>query len=280
MGERFWAWQGDFDWNRTCSVSWQNGGELELERNIYDWVLMGVFIAALVTVLALVFVSAPYGRHERSGWGPTIPSRIGWILMETPPVFLFLWVYFQGEKRFEPIPLLFLTLWQIHYVHRAYIFPFRLKIAGKKTPLLVVFLAIVFNVPNAYLNARWISHFGSYPTNLFQSPILWAGLLVFIVGLGINLHSDSILMNLRKPGEAGYKIPRGGFFRWVSAPNYLGELLEWLGGAIATWSLAGLSFCVYTAANLAPRALTNHRWYLAKFDDYPKKRRALIPFIF
>ena len=54
------------------------------------------------------------------------------------------------------------------------------------------------------------------------------------------------------------------------APNYLGEIVEWTGWALATWSLAGLAFAVYTAANLAPRAVANHDWYLSTFDDYPR----------
>lgn len=32
---------------------------------------------------------------------------------------------------------------------------------------------------------------------------------MFLSGMIINLHSDSILRNLRKPGESGYKIPYG-----------------------------------------------------------------------
>jgi hypothetical protein len=44
----------------------------------------------------------------------------------------------------------------------------------------------------------------------------------------------------------------------VSCPNYLGEILEWIGWAIATWSLAGWVFAIWTMANLAPRAFTNH----------------------
>jgi protein-S-isoprenylcysteine O-methyltransferase Ste14 len=103
--------------------------------------------------------------------------------------------------------------------------------------------------------------------------------LVFAAGYFINRRSDTILRNLRKPGETGYKIPQGGMFRWISAPNYFGELTIWTGWAIATWSLAGLSFAVFTAANLVPRALTNHKWYLDKFPDYPAKRRAIIPYI-
>ena len=51
-----------------------------------------------------------------------------------------------------------------------------------------------------------------------------------------------ILRNLRAPGETGYKIPVGGLFRWVSSPNYFGELLEWTGWAIATWSIPGVAF--------------------------------------
>ncbi|MEL6182594.1 MAG: 3-oxo-5-alpha-steroid 4-dehydrogenase, partial [Myxococcota bacterium] len=113
-----------------------------------------------------------------------------------------------------------------------------------------------------------------------RDPRFIVGVLVFAVGMAINLHSDTLLLNLRKPHEHGYKIPHGGVYRWVSSPNYLGEIIEWFGWALATWSLGGLAFALYTAANLAPRAWTHHRWYLDTFPDtYPKERRALIPWV-
>jgi protein-S-isoprenylcysteine O-methyltransferase Ste14 len=103
---------------------------------------------------------------------------------------------------------------------------------------------------------------------------------MFLIGFSINFQSDSILRNLRKPGETGYKIPRGGFFRFISAPNYFGEMVEWTGWAIATWSMGGAVFAIWTFANLFPRALSNHRWYRESFgDQYPKERRAVIPFL-
>ena len=68
-------------------------------------------------------------------------------------------------------------------------------------------------------------------------------------------------------------------FEWVSCPNYLGEMTEWAGWALATWSLPGLAFAAYTAANLAPRALAHHDWYRERFPDYPPRRRALIPYL-
>lgn len=54
-------------------------------------------------------------------------------------------------------------------------------------------------------------------------------------------------------------------------------MIEWLGWALAMWSLAGLAFAVWTIANLAPRARANHRWYRAHFAAYPAERRALVP---
>lgn len=94
----------------------------------------------------------------------------------------------------------------------------------------------------------------------------------------INIQSDTILLNLRKPGETEYKIPYGGMYKFVSCPNYMSEMLEWIGFATATWTLAGLTFALWTVANLLPRAIANHKWYKKQFKDYPK-RKAVIPFI-
>ena len=35
------------------------------------------------------------------------------------------------------------------------------------------------------------------------------GTVMFVVGMVINIHSDHVLRNLRKPNETGYKIPTG-----------------------------------------------------------------------
>ena len=103
------------------------------------------------------------------------------------------------------------------------------------------------------------------------------GLVLFLSGFILNRWADRVLHNLRKPGETAYKIPYGGFYRWISCPNYLGEIIEWAGWAVATWSLPGLAFAVWTCANLVPRARANHAWYKKHFADYPPERKALIP---
>lgn len=240
------------------------------------WLQIGLAIA---TVLALLRVRAPYGRHAREGWGPTIPARVGWIVMEMPAVAWFAWLYFRGAHAYELVPLVLLTVWQVHYVHRTLIFPFRLSPGSKRMPVFVALLAFLFQTLNGYINARWISEFGRYPDAWLSDPRFIGGIAVFVVGLAINLHADTVLIRLRKPGETGYKIPRGGMYRFITCPNYFGEILEWCGWALMTWSLPGLAFALYTAANVGPRAFSNHAWYRETFDDYPPERKALIPFV-
>ena len=108
-------------------------------------------------------------------------------------------------------------------------------------------------------------------------PLSPANLLIFSAGYGVNRWADRVLQNLRRPGETGYQVPQGGLYRWISCPNYFGEIIEWIGWAIATWSLPGLAFAIWTFANLAPRAAAHHAWYHRHFPAYPPERRALIP---
>jgi len=246
---------------------------------VHGWAVRAEFALAGVTVLALVFVVAPYGRYERKGWGPTLPAALGWVLMELPAVALFAAFFFTGDHRYELVPLVLLGLWQLHYLNRTFIFPLRMRASARRMPVLIVFLAIAFNTLNAYINARWIGHLGVYGIAWLTDPRFLLGATVFVAGWLGNLHADAILRDLRKPGETGYGIPRGGLYRWVSTPNYLCEILEWTGWAIATWSTAGLAFAVYTAANLVPRAFQHHTWYREQFKDYPPERKALIPYL-
>lgn len=249
------------------------------EETLHFYLTLAEIGISIPTAIALLWISAPYGRHVRDGWGPMISNRLGWILMELPAVAVYTGIFFLGEHRFETVPLVLLGFWQVHYIHRTFVFPFRLRAKGKRMPLSIPLFAVVFNGLNAYVNARWVSHFGEYEPSWLLDPRFLVGAAIFAAGMAINLHADTVLIHLRKPGETGYKIPTGGMYRFITCPNYFGEVLEWCGWAVMTWSLAGLAFAIYTAANLIPRALTNHRWYHEKFDDYPEERRAVIPFL-
>ncbi|MBL8682718.1 MAG: DUF1295 domain-containing protein [Myxococcales bacterium] len=248
-------------------------------RSLHPWLVWLEIGLALLTFISLLFVTAPYGRHAREGWGPSLSPRVAWVVMECPAVFLWAIVFFTGEHSHQLGSVALLALWMLHYGYRTFIYPWRLKPSAKRTPLVIALTAVAFNSLNAAVNAGQVSHVRAYSSEWLTDARFIMGALLFALGYYINHQSDAILLSLRKPGETGYKIPHGGLYRWVSCPNYFGELLEWVGWTVATWSFAGLSFALYTAANLIPRALDNHRWYQKTFDDYPKDRRAVIPFI-
>ena len=81
-----------------------------------------------------------------SSWGPSMPSRLGWILMESPAVYLmFLFLLFFNES-LGIIEITFTLIWMVHYVHRSFIWPARAKLEGKEITLVVVLLATLFNI--------------------------------------------------------------------------------------------------------------------------------------
>ena len=145
-------------------------------------------------------------------------------------------------------------------------------------PISIALFAVGFNSIKAWINAEWVySLHYPYPIKWLYSPQFILAVTLFIIGMGINIFSDNILFALRKKGESDYKIPYGGLFKWLSCPNYLGEILEWIGWAIATWSLAGLSLTAWAIANLVPSSRSNHQWYLENFKEYPQHRKIMIP---
>jgi len=251
-----------------------------IEQRLYNIILGISFPLAAVTFVFLLYINAPYGRHEQRGWGPTLPNRLGWLIMESPSALIFGSLFFIGKAPKTLPMVVFFGLWLAHYIHRAFIYPFMISNGSKMMPLVIMLMAIGFNTGNAYTNGRYLfSLSGGYPGTWFTSPQMVVGLVLFLCGFIINRWADRVLQNLREPGETVYKIPYGGLYRWISCPNYLGEIIEWAGWAIATWSLPGLAFALWTFANLAPRARAHHAWYHDRFTDYPGERKALIPLV-
>ena len=246
----------------------------------FDWVAYGTLALAPLVFVILFFIKAPYGRHIRQGWRPLLDNRWGWFIMESPAVFVFGGILILYAQLNITVIALFM-MWQIHYCHRVFIYPWTLK-TGKKMPWMILIMALIFNTTNGYLNAWSIASQGDkYGEMWLSSPQFIIGLLVFFAGMTLNKVSDRQLSRLARErgGKGAYRIPFGLAYRWVSCPNYLGEIIQWIGWAIAVWSLAGWVFAIWTMANLIPRAVAHHRWYKDTFEDYPADRRALIPFL-
>jgi protein-S-isoprenylcysteine O-methyltransferase Ste14 len=245
---------------------------------LYHYLIWTEFGLAAITFISLFFISAPYGRFVRPGWGVTIKAKLGWFIMELPAVLVMSYFFFTGDTQ-NPVNIAMIIIWLTHYLHRTFVYPFRQSGSNKQFPLLLVVLAITFNLINGYVNGTEVFHLKTYDTSWFFSAPFRIGLAIFIIGFSINKYAEYQLRNLRKPGETGYKIPQGGLFELISSPHYFGEIIEWTGWAILTGSVAGWAFVAYTFANLAPRAIAHHRWYKENFSDYPAGRKALIPYL-
>lgn len=230
-----------------------------------------VIATAVAVAVSLQWIVAPYGRHARPGWGPTLPSPIAWTLMECPSVLVYLAVAVATGGS----PVLG-VIWLSHYVYRAFVYPYRGR-PGRPMPASVAAMGASFNVVNATLNASIPAPDPTWWTD----PRFVVGVILFYAGMALNHDADARLRRLSAEtaadGVRRYAIPTGGAYRWVSCPNYLGEIVQWSGWALLTWSMPGLAFALFTAANLVPRGYSHHRWYRATFPDYPPERTAVFP---
>ncbi|MEZ4453321.1 MAG: 3-oxo-5-alpha-steroid 4-dehydrogenase [Nannocystaceae bacterium] len=254
----------------------------------YDFVLAAALIFAAFVALVAPFIPSPYGRFASDRFGVALDPRIGWFLMELPATLSFLFFFFTGPRWSEVVPLCFLGVWLVHYGNRGFFFPFSIRAprgAKASFSLMVIAVGWVVTSLHGYLHGSFFSEHGHYTIEWLRDPRFLIGLPIYGVSLALNIHSDAIVRNLRSRdevamGEKVYRIPRGGLFRWVTSPAYLTELTAWAGLALATWSLASVFIFAISAANLVPRAVSTHRWYRDRFPDYPRERRALIPFLF
>ncbi|XP_059334424.1 3-oxo-5-alpha-steroid 4-dehydrogenase 1 [Ammospiza nelsoni] len=250
------------------------------ERRLLELFSYGLMALGAVSSLLLRFIPMPYGRYSSRRFGWLLPARPAWVLQELPSLLVPLGFAACGGAVAAARPnRVLLGCFLLHYAHRALIFPLLIR-EGKPTPFFTFVLALLFCAFNGYLQGRSLTTYATYPPGWLGGSCFITGFLGWLIGMAINIHSDRILRNLRKPGETGYKIPRGGMFEYVSGANFFGEILEWFGFALACCTIESFAFALCTLFILSSRARQHHKWYLEKFEDYPKDRKIVIPFLY
>ncbi|EPY72936.1 hypothetical protein CB1_064113005 [Camelus ferus] len=117
-----------------------------------------------------------------------------------------------------------LGMFLIHYAQRTLIFSLLIR-GGKPTPLYSFVLAFVFCTYNGYLQSRYLSQYAVYSDDWVTDP----------------------------------RFLTGGLFEYISAANYFGEVVEWCGYALASWSIQGWAFALFTFCTLVTRAQQHHQ---------------------
>ncbi len=255
-----------------------------MSQHAYEILLWTMSGLALVVFVALYFVRAGYGMFRTASWGPSLPNKIGWVLMEGCVFMVLMLLWAQGGAIKVLPQYLFFLLFELHYLQRAFIFPLLMR-GRSRMPVAIMLMGVVFNVLNGVMQAGgWFW----FPNPDYQmgaaylaQPHAVAGLVIFFAGMGINLHSDHVIRHLRQPGDTRHYLPARGLYRYVTSANYFGELVEWTGFAILTASPAAWVFVWWTAANLVPRANAIYHKYVDEFGAKAVgRRKRIVPFIY
>ncbi|MEG2479196.1 MAG: DUF1295 domain-containing protein [Mucinivorans sp.] len=253
-------------------------------ESAFNWLLIGMTATAVLVFVCLYYIKAGYGLFFDRKWGAPVANRVGWMLMEVPVFVVMALLWVNSPRAMDTVPLIFFTLFEVHYFQRSFIFPLLMR-GHSKMPLGIVTMGVAFNVLNALMQGGWI--FWLAPADMYTeewlyTPQFWIGLAMFIFGMTTNIQSDRIIRNLRAPGDTNHYLPSGGMFNYVTSANYFGEFVEWTGFAVMTWSLSGAVFAIWTFANLAPRAHAIFNRYEQEFGQSVEQRKLkrIIPFIY
>ncbi|KIK94385.1 hypothetical protein PAXRUDRAFT_59591, partial [Paxillus rubicundulus Ve08.2h10] len=263
-----------------------------------------------------LLINAPFGRFAPSSTSILVVDGIkSWIVMELIAPITFIYVLAKAplaSSKTDVGPLtgpqlLLASLFIIHYANRSLISPLRTP-SRSKFHMVVPLAGSIFNIVNGTLLGSYLrsSASSAFLTGAFERPSFWVGVTIWVAGLCGNILHDEILLNIRRHAYAKgkaklddnqkehYAIPHGYLYTYISYPNYFCEWAEWFGFAFAAAPVPPIASFAAIAHAIHPpwlfflsqvffmitRAYRGHQWYHAKFPDYPKERKVVIPFIF
>ena len=257
--------------------------------------------AGLAAFPFLFFVSAPYGKLARDGWGAPVDGRLGWFLQELPSPLALIRALMVHHRADDPssscgaggwtrddgapsMALVAAALWCAHYANRAVRYPLTRRMSHTTLP--VVLSAVAFNVVNGTVCGSELARRGCEAFGARNLP----GLALMLLGVVVNVTADEHLRAIRgkkdggggegrrrRDGKSGdsHATPAGGLFDRCVCPHYLGELIEWCGFAAMTQLASSFAFAFWTFANLFPRATAYREWYRERFGT-GVVRRAMV----
>ncbi|KAA0197454.1 Synaptic glycoprotein SC2, partial [Fasciolopsis buskii] len=229
--------------------------------------------------------------------GPQIGWRTVFLAEYSGPlvIYLTMWVLRQPELRnplLSPIEshiglrCLACLCWCGHYTKRILETLFVHRFSHATMPLFNVFRNCGYYFGFAFFVSYFVNHpLYTFPT--FGCAQVLFGLGLFLVSEWANFTCHLTLKNLRPPNSTIRRIPEPmpGYlftrmFKLVVCPHYLFESLAWVGFSVMTQVLPAAIFTTVGFSQMAVWAAARLRAYRREFPDFPRHRKAIIPFVF
>lgn len=195
------------------------------------------------------------------------------------------WLFYGSPNNFQPMSTtakIAAVCWSFHYAKRVLETIFVHRFSNATMPLF-----------NLFKNCSYYWGFTAYVAYHINHPLftppphlqMLLGLAIFMLCELGNLSTHLLFRNLRPAGTTVRKIPKPDgnsfnfLFNYVSCPNYTYEVAAWIGFSIMTSCLPAAFFAFIGLGQMTLWALAKDRNYRKEFPDYPKNRKAIIPFI-
>lgn len=223
--------------------------------------------------------SSPSSSSQKQRFS-SVSSRTGMLCLYTPAFLAASASFFLSPSQDLRFLLLKSAL-SLHFFKRIFEVLFIHKYSGEMAS------DAAFTISSGYFSSAALVLYSQSFTLGLPGPGLdlkFYGVVMFVVGIVGNMYHHVLLAKLRKEGEGGgkkeYKIPKGGLFGEVICPHYMFEILVFWGFFMISQTIYSMSLAMSTTFYLVGRSYATRRWYLSKFDDFPKHVKALIPFVF
>ena len=154
----------------------------------YYWLAcVVVFVSAIVLWPFLAYVEAPYGKRDRGGWGPTVPIRLSWMLLELPSLVVPVCILSASGITPGWPAIVLLVFWLGHYFHRSFIYPFTLRAKpGASFKLIMLALGAPMNALIGWMMATMaLTEAHLQDTGWLHSPQFILGAALFVLGFGL-----------------------------------------------------------------------------------------------
>ncbi|KAM0556815.1 hypothetical protein ACHAPJ_005875 [Fusarium lateritium] len=208
-----------------------------------------------------------------------VVEYIGPLLFHALAVAARPYIYRNGDGDMSRTQWLAFGMIMLHFIKREYETLFVHKFSATTMPWRNIFKNSAFYwAVSGVICAYSIYHPSSLAAKAKEPAIDAVGIALYTFGESMNALVHRYLSTLRSTGGTERKIPVGYGFDIVTCPNYLYEVLAWIGIILVSRDWTVIVFISIGIAQMVAWAKGKERAYRKEFGDrYKKKRYIMFP---